>query len=358
MEQLLQEWDGEALVIRFDQPTSAWMIVAIHSTKLGPATGGTRMKSYPDLMAAVLDAQRLSSAMTYKLALAGFDRGGGKAVISMPKELGSKEREALLRRYGFQIQQLGGLFQAGPDSGLSAEDMDIIAEMGGRYVFGRTEAAGGVGDTGKPTALGVFAGMEMVCQHLFGAPSLVNKVVLVQGAGSVGGHLIEMLLEAGAEVLFSEADETIVDQIHNKHQIKFVSPKQVYETPCDIFAPCALGGVLNQETIPRLACKAVAGAANNQLSTAADSERLRQKQILYAPDFVISSGAGIAIDGLELQGWEVSKVNDRITNSIKDVLKKILELATSESITTEEAAKQIAERRLSMGTGWRREKDT
>jgi len=202
MEKLLQNWDGESLIIRFDQPTAAWIIIAIHSTRLGPATGGTRMKTYPDLKAAVRDAQRLAGAMTYKLALAGFDRGGGKAIISIPHELDPSAREGLLRRYGIQIQQLGGLFQAVPDSGLSAADMDIIADAGGDYVFGRTRAAGGVGDTGSPTAVGVFAGMEVVCDHLFEAPSLAGKTVLVQGAGSVGGPLIGMLLEARAEVIF------------------------------------------------------------------------------------------------------------------------------------------------------------
>ena len=193
MDSIIKTWGGEEVIIRHDQATGAWILIAIHSTRLGPAAGGTRMKPYPDFQAALQDALRLSEAMTYKFAVPGIARGGGKAVINLPSHFDPAGRPDLLRRYGSLVRQLSGLYFTGPDVGTSSSDMNIIAETGSPYVFGRTPGAGGAGDSGPITALGVFAGIEVLCELLFGNPSLKNRRILVQGVGSVGGTLIDLL---------------------------------------------------------------------------------------------------------------------------------------------------------------------
>ena len=348
MESLLREWDGETVIVRYDRPTGAWIFIAIHSTRLGPAGGGTRMKSYPDVQAALQDALRLAEAMTYKFAGPGMPYGGGKAVIALPSDFDPQARPALLRRYGALVHQLGGLFLTGPDVGTSSADMDIIAETGAPYVFGRTPAAGGAGSSGPATALGVFSGIQVACKHLFGEASLKGRRVLVQGAGSVGGPLIERLRAAGAEVLFSEVDEGAIRRFQNELGLKFVPVEAVYTTECDIFAPCALGGVLNAKTIPHLKCRVVAGGANNQLASPEDAESLRARGILYAPDYVINVGGAMAILGLETQGWTQERAEKEVAESVRRALRQVFQLAATEGITTEAAARHIAEERLSV----------
>ena len=349
MESLLREWDGETVIVRYDRPTGAWIFIAIHSTRLGPAAGGTRMKSYPNVQAVLQDALRLAAGMTYKFTIPDIPFGGGKAVIAVPPNFDPQSRPALLRRYGALVHQLGGLFSTGPDVGTSSADMDIIAETGAPYVFGRTPAAGGAGSSGPFTALGVFAGIQVACEHLFGEASLKGRRVLVQGAGSVGGSLIEWLRAAGAEVLFSEVDEDAIQRFRDELGLKFVPAEAVYTTDCDVFAPCALGGVLNRETIPQLRCRAVAGGANNQLASPEDAERLRARGILYAPDYVINVGGAMAILGLETQGWTQERAEKEVAENVRRALRQVFELAATEGITTEAAARHIAEERLSAG---------
>jgi len=348
MESLLREWDGETVIVRYDRSTGAWIFIAIHSTRLGPAAGGTRMKSYPDVQAALQDALRLAAGMTYKFAVPGIPWGGGKAVIAIPPDFDSQSRPVLLRRYGALVHQLGGLFSTGPDVGTSSADMDIIAETGAPYVFARTPAAGGAGSSGPFTALGVFTGIQVACQHLFGGASLKGRRVLVQGTGSVGRPLIEHLRAAGAEVVFSEVDEGAIRRFRGELGLEFVPAETVYTTECDIFAPCALGGVLNANTIPQLKCRAVAGGANNQLASPKDAESLRARGILYAPDYVINVGGAMAILGLETLGWKQDQAEKEVTESVQRALGQIFELAATEDITTEAAGRRIAEERLSV----------
>lgn len=348
MESLLKTWDGECTIVSFDQPTGAWIFIAIHSTRLGPATGGTRMRSYPDPQSALRDALKLAAGMTYKYAVHGFPRGGGKAVLAVPPDLTTQSRADLLRRYGSLIQELNGLYYTGPDVGTSPVDMDIIAETGAPYVFCRTPAKGGAGDSGPATALGVFAGMQAACERVFGDASLQGRHVLVQGAGSVGESLIERLLAAGAMVSFSDVDDVIVRRFRDELGLPFVPQEAVYDTQCDIFAPCALGGILNQENIPRLKCRVVVGAANNQLGEPEDAEGLVARGILYAPDYVVNIGGAMAITGMEAMGWSPAQA-DKEVMGVRASLKKVLELADAEGITTESAARRIAEERLSMG---------
>lgn len=350
LESLLSRWDGEEVAIRFDRPTRSWIVIAIHSARDGTAAGGTRMKCYPDLTAAVGDALRLSEAMTAKFTLADFDWGGGKAVIAVPPDLTASARNDLLRRYGRLIGQMGGLFRTGPDVGTSAADMDVIAETGAPYVFGRSPEAGGSGDSGPATALGVFHSIRVVATRLFGSDSLQGKTVLVQGLGHVGRPLAASLLEAGARVLVSDLDEETVRQVRQHIGVEAVNPESVYHTRCDIFSPCALGGILNRRTIPHLRCHGVVGAANNQLETPEDAVRLQERDILYAPDFVVNLGAVVALVGIEGRGWSVDQAEQRITETVIRTLSDIFELSEAEGITTVAAANRIVADRLNEGT--------
>jgi len=346
MDSIIKSWSGEEVIIGHDKPTGAWILIAIHSTRLGPATGGTRMKPYPDFKAALQDVLRLSEAMTHKFAVPGISRGGGKAVISLTAPIEAGERLDLLRRYGSLVRQLGGLYCTGPDLGTSSSDMDIIAETGSPYVFGRTPGAGGAGDSGPITALGVFAGMEVLCERLFGDSSLRNRRILVQGAGSVGGTLMDLLHRAGAEVLFSDVDESVICRLRDEKGFSCVPAESVYGTECDIFSPCALGGIINAVTIAQLKCKAVAGGANNQLARPEDGELLSKRGILYAPDYVINAGGAIGIPGIEALGWTRERAEKEVTGSIRSALMRILDMSESEGITTDLAAHRLAEERL------------
>lgn len=345
IEQLISNWDGESTIIHFDQPAGAWIIIAIHSSRLGPASGGTRMKAYPNLAAAVADAHNLAVSMTYKFAVAGMDRGGGKAVIALPPHFDPQTRPHLLRRYGQLIRRLGGYFETGPDVGTSPADMDLIAQTGAPHVFCRTEANGGSGDTGEATALGVFSGIQAVCEHLFGDSLPAGRRVLVQGAGSVGGHLINLLRQAGADVLFNDIDPALITKFQDEQGLTFVPADKLFDTPCDIFAPCALGGILNEQTIPRLKCRAVAGAANNQLAQPADAGRLGARNILYAPDYVINIGGAMAASLQELRHLSRAQAYEQV-KTVKLTLERVFNVAGSENITTEAAARRIAEQRL------------
>jgi glutamate dehydrogenase/leucine dehydrogenase len=346
-EPLLREWDGEAVIVHYDPPTGAWIFIAIHSTHLGPATGGTRMKQYPEPKDALADALKLASGMTYKFAVIGFERGGGKAVISVPESMDSESRPGLLRRYGSLIQQLGGIYYTGPDVGTSPADMDIIAETGAPFVFCRTPAAGGAGSSGPLTALGVFVGIQAACERVFQETSMRHRKVLVQGLGSVGCALIEHLLSAGAEVLFSEVDEPLIRHFRETQGLQFIPEDEVYRTECDVFAPCALGGILSQHSIPQLRCRIIVGGANNQLARPELVEDLHAKGILYIPDFVVNVGGALGITGIESLGWSPSEAEEAVAGSIRGTLQQIFELMDAEALTTEDAARRIAEERLS-----------
>ena len=335
------------------------MFIAIHSTRLGPAVGGTRMKSYPDPTTALRDALRLAEGMTYKFAVPGLPFGGGKAVLAIPPHLDPESRPELLRRYGALVHKLGGSYRTAPDVGTSSEDMNIVAETGAPYVFARTEAAGGSGSSGPATALGVFTGIQVACKHLFGDATLTGRRVWVQGTGSVGGGLIGHLLDAGAEVLFSEVDEGAIRHFRDELGLELVGGGDASEdgsvdasentiaTECDIFSPCALGGVLSEDAIPRLRCKAIVGGANNQLATPEDEDSLQARGILYAPDYVVNVGGAMAGLAMETRGVAREKAEIEVVASVRSVLGRIFELAETEGITTGTAARRIAEEHLS-----------
>ncbi len=345
VDSLLNGWDGEALLLRYDRPTGARILVAIHSSRLGPASGGTRMKPYADLALALADVLELSRAMTYKYAVANFPQGGAKAVIALPEDFDPRQRPELLRRYGTLIRELDGLYATGPDVGTSSADMDVVGETGAPYVRARTPAAGGTGDSSAPTALGVFCGMKTTIEYLDGDPSLRDKRVLVQGAGGVGGALIERLSDAGATVLFSDPSQVAIRRFRDQAGLEFIAPEQVFDVPCDVFSPCALGGVLDRDTIPRLRCRAVVGGANLQLAQAQDVELLAARGILYAPDFVVNVGGAMAVTGMESLGWTREQAEANVSR-VGSTLLRVYEIARADGITTHAAALRIALRNL------------
>lgn len=345
-ENLIRNWDGETVVTHYDRPTGAWIFIAIHSTRNGPACGGTRMKSYPSIESALQDVLKLAAGMTLKFAAADFEFGGGKAVIALPPKFDSSARPGLLRRYGALVKQLGGLYYTGPDVGTNSADMDVISETGTPYVFARTPQAGGAGDSGPITALGVFHAIKTTCDALDDNASVAGRKILVQGVGSVGKPLMGYLLDEGAQVLFNDVDPSAIAYCRTNLGLQFVPSDQVYSTACDIFAPCALGGILNDQNIPLLRCRAIAGAANNQLASPDDAERLRGRNILYAPDFVINLGGAIGITGIEALHWTQKKAERRVIDAVTRTLREVFELANNANISTDTAARQIVQARL------------
>ncbi len=347
---LLEQWTGESVIVHPDRPTGALILIAIYSTQFGSACGGTRMKSYPDRARALQDALRLAEGMAYKWAAADLGFGGAKAVIDVPPNLDTRERPDLLRRYGTLVRQLGGLFYTGPDVGTTSADMDMIAETGAPFVFCRTREAGGTGDSGPITAWGVYQGLRATCEKLDGNPSLDGRTVLVQGAGSVGSALIERLCNAGAHVLFSEQDGKLIRHFRDEIGLEFIPAERVYNAECDVFSPCALGGILNEQTIPQLRCRAVVGSANNQLASPEDAGRLRARGVLYAPDFVVNSGGVVGVPGMELLGWSRSEAEQKVADKIAGTLRKVFALSDQAGIDMGKAARRIAEERLAHGS--------
>ena len=348
MEELLSSWDGQTVAVHRDRATGTLMFICVHSSRLGPAAGGTRMKHYAVPADALRDAMRLAEAMSLKFASVQFPHGGGKAVIALPTpDIPQGEpRKRLLREYGAFVNSLGGLYSAAPDMNTSAVDMDVIAEVT-PYVFCKTEAAGGAGDTAPDTAVGVLHGIRAVCRYAFGSDDLSRRSVLVQGAGGVGGHLIELLMRADATVIGADVDPRRLEALRELG-VRTVAAEEALTTPCDVLAPCAVGGVLNEKTIPALRCRAIAGGANNQLDTPADADRLRERGIAYAPDFVINAGGILHGGGLEEQHWTREQLDARLAG-IGEAIYAILLDAERDGISTDTAARNIAMARINGG---------
>jgi leucine dehydrogenase len=339
---VIESWDGEQVVVRFDEPSGVWMFVCIHSRCLGPAAGGTRMKVYGSPAEALLDATRLASGMTAKFAVAGLPFGGGKAVLAVPHLPDGEERCALLHRYADVVCSLGGNYLTGCDMNIGPADLDVIHENC-PHTFGHS---GGSGEPGPFTARGVFHGLRASVAHTDGSPSLDGKTVLVQGVGSVGARLAALLAEDGAEVLVTDVDHRRAEQVAAELGAKAVDADGALASACDVYAPCATGGTLSAATIADLRCRIVAGAANNQLGEAADAERLRSQGILYAPDFVINAGGIFHNVGREALGWGDAEV-ERALRGIGDTLAEIFDRAEAEGTSTGEAADALVAARLS-----------
>jgi leucine dehydrogenase len=346
-EELLEAWDGETAVVHRDRQSGAWVFVCLHSTRLGPAGGGTRLKVYPAPAEALADAMRLSAAMTRKLAIAGLPFGGGKAVIAVPELPSGEARRGLFLRYGDVVESLGGTFRTSSDINTGEADMDVIGERT-RYVFGKSIEAGGSGNPAPPTAVGVYHGIRASVGHVFGSDDLDGRRVVVQGAGGVGSALAGRLAEAGASVLVADVDAGRARDVADRVGGAALAADDVIGADCDVYAPCAVGGVLSAETVPRLRCRIVAGSANNQLAEPEAAELLRSQGILYAPDYVINAGGAIAISGLELLGWDRAEVDAALAR-IGETLGRVFETAGERGSSTAAAAEALAEERLRAG---------
>lgn len=331
----------EEVVFWRDRVTGLRAIVAIHNTTLGPALGGTRMYPYASEREALEDVLRLAQAMTLKNAAAGLDVGGGKAVII--GDPAQDKSEALLRAYGRFIESLGGRYVTTTDVGTTVPDLDIIRHET-THVAGCSPAMGGSGDTSILTGLTVYRGMQAAAEVAWGSKSLAGRTVLIQGAGKVGVQLMRHLRAEGATLLVADVDPTRARRAAEEFGAKVVPLGEVFDTPCDILSPNALGGVLNDETIPRLKCKIVCGGANNQLAEERHARALEERGILYAPDFIVNCGGVINV-AEELMGYDPDRATAR-AERVYDTTLRVFARARESGVTPEEAAVQLAEERI------------
>lgn len=330
----------EQVVFCSDPAAGLKAIIAIHSTVLGPALGGLRIWNYKSEEEALTDVLRLSRGMTYKNAAMGLGLGGGKAVI-----IGDPQRDKtpeLFRAFGRFVESLGGRYITAEDVGTSEEDMNYIAQETSHVVG----LAGKSGNPSPVTAYGVFLGIKAAVEWVFGSDDLKGKKVALQGLGHVGMEVARLLTESGAEVTASDIYPDRVKEAQEILGAKIVEPEKIYEVPCDIFSPCALGAVINENTVDRLTCRIVAGAANNQLKDESYARRLMDRGILYAPDYIINGGGVINV-AEELSGmpYSIERVFRKLS-VIPARLKEVFELSRSEGITTAEAADKVTEKRF------------
>jgi len=331
----------EQIVYGYDKVSGLRAIIAIHSTALGPALGGTRFFPYESEADALEDVLRLSKGMTYKAAAAGLDLGGGKAVIiGDPRE---HKSERLFRAYGRIVDSLQGRYITAEDVGTSTVDMDIVRRET-RWALGVSVALGGAGDPSPVTARGLLAAARAIAHKLWGDQDLAGRRFAVQGVGKVGSAFVQLLVEARAEVVVSDAYEPAIEAAVENYGVKPVDSDEIYQVDCDFFSPCALGAGLNETTIPRLNCRAIVGSANNQLATDDDAARLAERGILYGPDFVVNAGGLINVYD-ELTGYSKTRALHRV-DAIYEATLHILEKAERHGINPNEAAVMVADERI------------
>jgi len=287
--------------------------------------------------------------MTSKMAAASLPLGGGKAVLAVPQIPQGEARRQLMLRYGDLVESLHGTYVTACDMNTSPLDMDVIAERCGS-VFGRTQGNGGSGTSAPNTAVGVFHGLRAAVAYAFGSEELTGRTVAVQGLGAVGGPLSRMLAEAGATLMLADIDDVRAKELAAELGAEVVSADAILQSECDVVSPCATGGVLNAETIALLRCRVVAGAANNQLAERQDAERLSERGILYAPDYVVNAGGVIHLVGYEMLGEDDERVSERLLE-IGDTLSEVFRLAEAGGVSTGAAADALVERRLAAGRG-------
>lgn len=340
----MEKHDHEEVLFCFDRPTGLRAIIAIHDTTLGPALGGTRMWPYASEAEALQDVLRLSRGMTYKSALAGLDLGGGKAVII--GDARTQKTEAMFRRFGQFVHSLNGRYITAEDVGMSTTEMVNIRKET-PHVAGLPMEMGGSGDPSPVTAYGVYCGMKAAARTAYGSDSLKGRTVAVQGAGNVGRALVEYLVKEGAEVLLTDIHADKLATIKAElPAVQIVEPDAIYDAAMDIYSPCALGATVNDDTLKRLKCSVIAGAANNQLADeAAHGKALMEKGILYAPDFLINAG-GIINCAWERKGYNATAAMKQ-TEAIYDTALRIFKASAELGIPTYLAANQAAEDRIS-----------
>jgi leucine dehydrogenase len=330
--------DHERVLFGRDEASGYRGIIAIHSTRLGPALGGARFWNYANETDALVDVLRLSRGMTYKNALAGLPFGGGKSIIIGDNR--STEREELFRAHGRFVETLGGSYLTAEDVGTSTADMEFVLRET-RHVAGLANRSG---DPSPATARGVFRAMQAAARHRWGTSELAGRRVALQGCGHVGYYLAKELQTAGARLIVTDVDSERVARVVSECRAESVKPEEIYAVEADIFAPCALGGILNDETIPQLRVEIVNGAANNQLLDARHGDALAARNILYAPDYAANAG-GVINGCIELLDWKQSDARAKV-EAIYDTLLEIFQRAAAEGIPTYKAADQLAEARL------------
>jgi valine dehydrogenase (NAD+) len=333
----------EQVVFCHDPGSGLRAIIAIYSTALGPGLGGTRFYPYASEDEAIEDVLNLSKAMAYKNSLAGLDLGGGKAVII--GDPATDKTEPLLRAYGRFVQSLGGRYVTACDVGTYVHDMDVVAREC-TYVTGRSPEHGGAGDSSILTAFGVYQGMRASAEHLWGSPSLRRRRVGIAGVGKVGHLLVEHLLEEGAEVVISDVKQEAVDRVRlARPEVEVAADTEaLIRADLDVYAPCALGGALDDDTVPELTAKIVCGGANNQLAHAGIEKMLEDRGIIYAPDYLVNAGGVIQVAD-EIEGFVFERAKRRAAQ-IYDTTKRVFALATEEGVPPAVAADRLAERRM------------
>jgi len=342
--QELSAMGHEQVVFCHDEPTGLKAIIGIHNTVLGPALGGTRMWNYATEHEALIDVLRLSRGMTYKAAITGLNLGGGKAVII--GDARQMKTEPFLRRFGKFVNSLNGKYWTAEDVNMKTRDMEYI-RMETPFVTGISESRGGGGDPSPVTAYGTYLGMKAAAKKAFGSDSLARRKIAVQGVGQVGMYLVEHLVKEGAEVFITDIDQQKVSDVASRNKVTVVGQEEIYDLACDVYAPCALGATINDNTIDRLKCAVVAGAANNQLKDeVVHGQQLASMGILYAPDFLINAGGLINVYEEYLGNYN----RDRAYNTaekIYDTCLDILNKSENEKITPQLAAQHMAEKRIS-----------
>lgn len=335
--------EHEEVIFCHNKEVGLRAIIAIHNTALGPALGGTRMWNYDSEEDALIDVLRLSKGMTYKASAAGLNLGGGKAVIiGDPK---TQKTEALFRAFGAYVNSLRGKYITAEDVGTTVNDMEYVF-METPYVTGIPKAFGGSGDPSPYTAHGVFMGIKASVKRQLNLDSLKGIRIAVQGLGNVGYHLVEFLHKEGAELIVTDIDQDKVKLVAEKFNATMVSPDEIVTTECDVLAPCALGAVINDNTIGNLKCKIVAGGANNILAESRHGDALRELNILYAPDYVINAG-GLMNVFVELEGYSSDRAFEK-TTQVYDNLMQVFDIAEKEGVANHIAANRLAEKRIKM----------
>ncbi len=337
----LNQYGYEQLTMFTDPAAGLKAIVVIHDTTLGPACGGTRIWPYASEEEALQDALRLSRAMTYKAATADLSLGGGKGVIIADPH--TQKTEALLRAYGRCVEALGGRYLTTTDVGSVGRDLEYVSQETD-YVVGLPLALGGSGDTSLMTGLGVYMGMKACAKEVWGSDSLRGRRVAMQGFGKVAAQTAAHLLKEDAQVVAADVYQGARERAAAMG-IEVVAPEDIYDVNCDIFSPCALGGVINEHTIPRLTSRIVAGGANNQLLTDANGDDLHRRGILYAPDYVINAGGIINVSAEVGMAYNPELARKR-TERIYEIMERVIHTARQEEVTTAQAADRLAEERL------------
>jgi leucine dehydrogenase len=335
---LLEEHEHEQVSLVYEPSSGYRGIIAIHDTTLGPALGGTRFWNYKTDREALIDCLRLARGMTYKAAVAGLNLGGGKSVIIGDNKI--RNREPVFRAHGRHVKALGGRYITAEDVGTSVGDMEFIKAETDHV----TGLIGKSGDPSPVTAFGVYRGMKACAKHRYGDAELRGKVVAIQGCGNVGYYLAELLYKEGAELVVTDIDAAKIERVVKEFEAKAVAPDEIYAVKANVFAPCALGGIINDQTLPQLKVDIVAGGANNQLAEERHGDMLEQKEIMYAPDYVLNAGGLVNVNA-ELQGWTMERARNKAGEIYYTIL-TVFDIAKEEGMPSYRAADRLAERRI------------